>query len=256
MTGDIDLAIDGRVAEILLNRPAKLNTLTPAMFERLRDVCARVNADESIHAVVLHGAGERAFCAGTDVNTLGEYEDFWAWRNRVDYVTQVRGIRKPVIAALKGWVLGGGLELAVACDLRVAAENAVLGAPEVALGWIGAGGTSQFLPRLVGYGQAMRILATGERLPAAEALRIGLVEEVVPPVDELPRARELARRIAGHSPVATQAVKAAVRAALQGNLELGLQIENELMALCFAKGSDKAGAARFRARREAHGGAI
>ena len=241
--------LDGGVAELVIDRPAKHNTMTPAMFTQLQESCVIIDRDPDVRAVVLRGEGERAFSAGTDVNTLKDYEDFWEWRNRVDYVTQIRSLRKPIIAAVRGWALGGGLELAVACDIRIAGRDAVFGAPEVQLGWIGAGGTSQFLPRLIGYGQAMRLLLTGMRIDAAEALSIGLVEELCEPGAELARARELARQIAACSPVATMSVKAAVRAALQGNLELGLQIENELMALCFAKGGDKDGAEIFAQRR-------
>ncbi|WP_439496266.1 enoyl-CoA hydratase/isomerase family protein [Bosea sp. (in: a-proteobacteria)] len=248
MKPEIYLEQDGNVAELVLNRPAKLNTMTPDMFALLRELSQQIAQTPSIHAVILRGEGERAFCAGTDVNTLKEYEDFWAWRNRIDYVTQIRTIRQPVIAALRGWALGGGHELAVAADIRIAARSTVLGSPEVALGWVGAGGTSQFLPRLIGYGQTMRLLLSGQRVPAEEALRIGLVEEVVDDGQELVRARELARQIASYSPVATQATKAAVRAGM-GNLDHGLQIENELMALCFAAGNDKAGAELFRGRK-------
>lgn len=249
MKPEIYVEQDGNVAELVLNRPAKLNTLTPAMFELLRSLSQEINQTRSIHAVILRGEGERAFCAGTDINTLKEYADFWDWRNRIDYVTQIRAIRQPVVAAVRGWALGGGHELAVAADIRVAGSGAIFGAPEITLGWLGAGGTSQFLPRLVGYGQAMRILLTGERIPAAEALRIGLVEEVVEDAEVLPRARALAKLIATYSPVATQATKAAVRAGM-GNLEMGLQLENELMALCFAAGNDKAGAKLFADRKE------
>lgn len=169
----------------------------------------------------------------------------------MDYVTQIRAIRKPVIAAVNGWALGGGHELAVAADIRVAGADVVFGAPEVTLGWLGAGGTSQYLPKLVGYGQAMRILLTGQRIPADEALRIGLVEEVVEKGRHIERAREIATQIASYSPIATQATKAAVRAGMNGNMDLGLQIENELMALCFAAGNDKAGASLFRSRDKA-----
>jgi hypothetical protein len=126
---------DGHVAELVLNRPAKLNTLTPAMFELLRKLSQEINQTRSIHVVILRGEGERAFCAGTDINTLKEYDDFWDWRNRVDYVSQIRAIRQPVIAAVRGWALGGGHELAVAADLRVAGTSAVFGAPEITLGW-------------------------------------------------------------------------------------------------------------------------
>ncbi|MCA0422494.1 MAG: enoyl-CoA hydratase/isomerase family protein [Proteobacteria bacterium] len=249
MKKDIYVEQSGNVADLVLNRPAKLNTMTPDMFSLLRDLCQEINQTRSIHAVVLRGEGERAFCAGTDINTLKSYADFWDWRNRIDYVSQIRSLRQPVIAAVRGWALGGGHELAVAADIRVAGKSAVFGAPEITLGWVGAGGTSQYLPRLLGYGQAMRILLTGERIPADEALRIGLVEEMVPDENVLTRAREIATLIAGYSPVATQATKAAVRAGMAGNIDLGLQIENELMALCFAAGNDKAGAELFAGRK-------
>jgi enoyl-CoA hydratase len=248
MKPEVYLEQDGNVADLVLNRPAKHNTLTPKMFELLREACQEINATKSIHAVVLRGEGDRAFSAGTDVNTLADYDDFWDWRNRIDYVTQIRAIRKPVIAAVKCWALGGGHELAVAADIRVAARNAIFGAPEIRLGWVGAGGTSQYLPRLVGYGQAMRILLTGQRIDAQEAFRIGLVEEIVEVGQEVERAREIALEVASFSPIATQATKAAVRAGMNGNLEMGLQIENELMALCFAAGNDKSGASLFKAR--------
>ena len=251
MKPEIYLEQDGHVAELVLNRPAKLNTMTPEMFVLLRELSQQINQTPSIHVVILRGEGERAFCAGTDINTLKEYEDFWAWRNRIDYVTQIRAIRQPVIAVLRGWVLGGGHELAVAADIRIAAQSAVFGSPEVGLGWVGAGGTSQYLPRLIGYGQTMRLLLTGERISAVDAYRIGLVEELVEDGQELPRARELARLIASHSPIATQATKAAVRAGMNGHLEMGLQIENELMAICFAAGNDKSGAKLFKDRKEA-----
>lgn len=247
--GLIYLERDGNVGELVLNRPEKLNALTPDMFRLLRDLATEINETDEIHAVLFRGEGTRAFCAGTDIHTLKEYPDFWAWRNRVDYVTQIRAIRKPVIACVHGYALGGGHELAVAADIRIAAANAVFGAPEIRLGWVGAGGTSQYLPRLIGYGQAMRLLLTGQRIDAQEALRIGLVEEVVETGKELDRARELAREIASYSPIATQTTKAAVRAGMNGNLELGLQIENELMALCFAAGNDKAGAKLFGERK-------
>lgn len=249
MTAELYLKQHGNVAELVLNRPAKLNTVTPWMVEELRRLSMEINQTPSIHVVILRGEGERAFCAGTDINTLKEYDNFWAWRNRIDYVTQIRAIRQPVIGCVHGWVLGGGHELAVACDIRIAAKNAMFGSPEVTLGWVGAGGTSQYLPRLVGYGQTMNLLLTGKRIDADEAYRIGLVEEVVETGAQLERARELALLIAGYSPVATQATKASVRAAMNGNMELGLQIENELMALCFAAGNDKDGAKLFNERK-------
>ncbi|MEO7939971.1 MAG: enoyl-CoA hydratase/isomerase family protein [Burkholderiaceae bacterium] len=245
MSGTVTMTRDGHVAEIQMNRPEKHNALTPAMYVQIRDLCEQINRDDAIHAVLWSGAGERAFCSGSDTQALDGYADFWAWRNRVDYIHPIRTLRKPTIAAVKGWALGGGHEIALACDIRVAATNTVFASPEVALGWLGAGGAAQHLTRLVGYGQAMKLLLTGDRIDATEAYRIGLVEFLVQPGEELPQARAIAQRIAAHSTVATQSVKAAVRSAMAGNIEQGYQMENELMALCFAVAEKTPGSMRY-----------
>lgn len=234
MDGAVTMTKNGTVAEVLMDRPAKHNALTPEMYRQISALCAEINGDDSIHAVVWCGAGDRAFCSGSDISALSGYDDFWAWRNRVDYIVPIRTLRKPVVAAIKGWALGGGAEIALACDIRIAATNTFFSSPEVTLGWVGAGGAAQHLTRLVGYGQAMKLLLTGDRIDATEAYRIGLVEYLVDPGDEVNKAREIAQRIASFSPVATQSVKSAVRSAMAGNIELGYQMENELMALCFA----------------------
>ncbi|SFR52686.1 enoyl-CoA hydratase [Yoonia tamlensis] len=233
--GCVRIEQSGAVAEIVIDRPAKHNALTPAMYRDIATCCAQVNADDSIHVVIIRGAGDRAFCAGSDIKALDGYEDFWAWRNRDDYIPPILSLRKPAIAAVKGWALGGGLEIALACDLRVVAKSAVFSAPEVALGWNGAGGAAQHLTRMCGYGQAMRLLLTGDRFGATEADQIGMIEYLVDDGDELGKARDLAQTIAAHASVATQAVKAAVRSALDVTVAQGLKYENELMSLCFAK---------------------
>lgn len=234
-TGSVQLKINGSVGEIVLNRPAKHNALTPEMYRQIAACCGEANDAVAVRAVIFCGAGEKAFCAGSDINSMDSYEDFWAWRNRFDYIPPILALRKPAIAAVKGWALGGGLEIALACDLRVAARSAVFGAPEVALGWTGAGGAAQHLTRMCGYGQAMKILLTGERFTAEEAERIGMIEWLVDDGEELTKAREVAATIAAHAPVATQAVKAAVRRAMDLSVSQGLQNENELMSLCLAK---------------------
>lgn len=249
MNGAIRLRRRGAVAEIVLDRPAKLNAMTPAMALALQRVCCRVDADARVRVAILRGAGERAFCAGSDLNALDEYRDVYDFRNRVEYATQIRNLRKPCIAAIRGWALGGGLELALAADIRIAAESARFGAPEVGLGWVGAGGASQMLPRLMGYGKAMYLLLQGEPIDARQALAWGLVEEVVADGEELVRARRIAARIAEHTAIATQTVKAAVRQALSAPLEAGLRYENEVMSLAFALGNDVAGRSSFKRRR-------
>lgn len=233
--GTVRLEIDGHIGEIVLDRPAKHNALTAKMYREIATCCAEANETDQVRTVVFRGAGDRAFCAGSDTKSLEGYADFWAWRNRTDYIPPILGLRKPSIAAIKGWALGGGLEIALACDLRVAAKSSVFSAPEVTLGWCGAGGAAQHLTRLCGYGAAMRILLTGERFDAARAQSLGMIEWLVDDGDEVAKAREIAGQIASHSTVATQAVKAAVRSALDLTVDRGLRYENELMSLCFAK---------------------
>lgn len=233
--GCVRIEMHGSVAEIVLDRPQKHNALTPKMYAEIAQCCDTANREPEVHAVIFRGAGERAFCAGSDIKALDDYEDFWAWRNRSDYLPPILNLRKPAIAALKGWALGGGFEIALACDLRVAAKSTVFSAPEVTLGWNGAGGAAQHISRLAGYGRAMQILLTGDRIGAIQAEKFGLIEYLVDDGEELDTARDLAQRIAAHSTVATQAVKAAVRSALDLTVAQGLRYENELMSLCFAK---------------------
>jgi len=173
-----------------------------------------------------------------------------AFRDRIEYAALVRDIRKPVVAGLKGWVLGGGMEIAIAADIRVAGRSAKIGGPEVTRGWIGGGGASQMLPRLVGIGQAMKMLLTGDPVDAETALRIGLVEEVVDDAAVASRVAELAKKIASFSPVATVAVKAGVRAAISMSLEQGLRYENELHTICMSDNARHEGIKAFQEKRE------
>jgi enoyl-CoA hydratase/carnithine racemase len=251
LDGDIKLSEEAGVAEVLLDRPAKHNAITPDMASKLQALAREIDANDNIRAVLLRGAGERAFCSGSDLNALATYPTAWHFRNRVEYARVVRCIRKPVVAALQGWTLGGGAELALAADIRIAAENTRFGFPEVTRGWVGGGGASQMLPRLIGYGQAMRLLMLGEHIGAPEALRLGLCEEVVAPAALLERAREIAQRLASFSPVAVQSVKAAVRAALEMPLSAGLTYENEMNVLCFSAGDHLEGIRAFAGKRTA-----
>ena len=251
MTDDVLLTIEGSVAELVLNRPQKLNAVTPEMAATIERLCAELDRNDEVRAVLLRGAADRAFSAGSDLNSLAEYPTAWKFRNRVEYATAVRDLRKPVVAALKGWVLGGGAEMAVSADIRVAGRSMRLGFPEVQRGWVGGGGASQLLPRLIGYGQAMRLLLTGEPVDAEEALRLGLVEILVEDAGVEERARALCRQLAGYSPVAVQAVKASVRMALAAPLAAGLVYENEMNTLCFSAGDHMEGIRAFREKRAA-----
>jgi len=248
MSEHVTLTLTDSIAEIVLNRPEKLNAVTPEMAAALADYCRAVDRDDGVRVVLLRGAGERAFCAGSDLNSLAEYDSAWAFRNRVEYANAVREIRKPVVAALHGWVLGGGFEMMLGADLRVAGRSARFGCPEVKRGWVGGGGASQLLPRLVGYGKAMRLLLTGDPVDAAEAYALGLVEFLVDDGEVDARARALCRQLAEYSPVAVQSVKAAVRTALSAPLDAGLRYENEMNTLCFAAGDHREGIAAFAER--------
>jgi enoyl-CoA hydratase len=251
MSGRIGLAVSDGVADIIIDRPDKMNAITPDMTLELQRACREVDADKNVRVVTIAGAGEKAFSAGSDLNALADLSDTLAFRDRVEYAALVRDIKKPVIAALKGWVLGGGMEIAIAADIRIAGRSAKIGGPEVTRGWIGGGGASQMLPRLVGVGQAMKLLLAGEPIDAETALRIGLVEEVVDDADVLARVQALAQKIASFSPMATQAVKAGVRAALSTPLEQGLRYENELHVLCMSDKARVEGIKAFQEKRDA-----
>ena len=251
MTGRVELSVADRVGRIVLARPEKHNAITRDMALELARICREIDADDRIRVATIAGAGERAFSAGSDLNGLADLTDLLAFRNRVEYAAVVRDIRKPVIAGLKGWVLGGGMEIALATDIRIAGRSARIGGPEVTRGWVGGGGASQMLPRLVGYGQAMRMLLVGDPVDAEAALRTGLVEEVVDDAQVMARVDELAGIIAGLSPTATQAVKAAVRAALSMPLEAGLRYENEIHVICMADKGRAEGIKAFQEKRPA-----
>jgi enoyl-CoA hydratase len=251
VTGHVSLTVENRVGQIVLDRPDKLNAITPEMTRELQRVCREIDDNGNIRVATIAGAGERAFSAGSDLNTLADISDVLAFRDRIEYAALVRDIRKPVIAALKGWVLGGGMEIAIAADIRIAGRSVKVGGPEVTRGWLGGGGASQMLPRLVGVGQAMRLLLSGDPVDADTALRLGLVEEVVDDAQVAARALELAQKIASFSPIATQTIKAAVRGALSMPLEQGLRYENELHVLCMSDKARLEGIAAFQQKRDA-----
>lgn len=249
MNENLDFRIEGPIATITLNRPHKLNTVTAAMGKALFQIAAQINEDDAIRVVILTSAGDRAFSAGSDIGVLDDYGTNWQLRNRMDYCRAVWSIRKPVIAAIRGYCIGGGLELALMSDVRFAAPNAQFGAGEVKLGWNGGAGNTQLLPRLVGYGNALKILLTGDLINAAEAHRIGLVQEVVPDAELDAFTRSFAERIAKNAPIAVQLIKHLVRVADSTSLEVGLAYENDLFAYCFTTRDSQEGIAAFKEKR-------
>lgn len=246
--GSIGYERRGAIALLTLDRPDKANAMTQTMATALHEACARADGDPDVRVVVLRGAG-RHFSAGSDIGGLKDFPTPWEYRNRVDYCDAVLALRKPSIAMVSGAAYGGGIEMALSCDIRVASTTARFAAPEVKLGWLGGGGASQLLPRLVGYGNAATILLTGDPVDAEEALRIGLVQQVVEP-DELESAAiQLAGRIAANAPIATQAAKAAMRRALSVSVEAGMDYENELITVCLGTEDSREGIEAFFAKR-------
>lgn len=246
--------VDG-VAVLTLNRPAKLNAVTPEMSKELTRVAHAINDDADIRVVVITGAGDRSFCAGSDIRTLDDYATPWEFRNRVDYCDALRELRKPIVAAINGYAFGGGLETAMICDIRLASDNAQFAASEIKLGWIGGGGVSAFLAHSAGASNAALMLLTGDPIDASRALAWGLVSEVLPQHELLPRARELAATIAGRAPIAAETAKANLRAAYTMPFDQAMRYERDLQTVCFATDDAAEGRAAFAEKRvaEFHG---
>jgi len=248
-TDELTVDVVDAVATVTLNRPAKLNTMTPAMGKALRMIVGDINADRSVRCVILTGTGERAFSAGSDVSVLDDYGDIWQLRNRVDYANEIRAIRKPVIAKIRGYCIGGGLEMALMSDIRYCDTSAQFAAGEIKLGWHGGAGNTQLLPRLVGSGIASEMLFTGDMIDAAEAFRVGLVNRSVEPEDLDSTVASLAGRIANAAPIAAELAKHLVRVSQSASLEVGLAYENDTFAFCMTTDDATEGKAAFAAKR-------
>jgi enoyl-CoA hydratase len=240
---------ENRIATVLLNRPDRLNALNAEVMTALAEALGTLDADPEIRCVVL-GGSERVFAAGADIAEMAVASpmDMYAAR-RVDRWDAIRAVRTPLVAAVSGFCLGGGCELAMSCDLIVASETAVFGQPETTLGLIpGAGGT-QRLTRTVGKALAMDMILSGRRLSAREALEAGLVARVVAREAWLDEARRVARDIAAKGPVANRLAKEAVDRAFEGSLSLGLDYERRQLYLAFASEDAKEGMAAFLEKR-------
>ncbi|MDE1997129.1 MAG: enoyl-CoA hydratase/isomerase family protein, partial [Rhizobiaceae bacterium] len=228
MTEDIQFAVDGAIATITLNRPQKLNAVTPEMADAIVEAVETCNDSDTIRCVILTGAGERAFCAGSDIRELDTYETPWQFRNRPDYCDAFRALLKPTICAVNGYAFGGGLETAMSCDIRIASENAQFAAPEIKLGWIGGGGMAAHLSHSIGASNAALMLLTGDPISAERALQWNLVSEVVPLAELLPRARALAAIIASRAPIAAETGKLNLKAAVSMPIEKAIEYERDL----------------------------
>ena len=225
------------VGIIAINRPKALNALSRGTVAELARAIEELAAADSVRAIVLTGAGEKAFVAGADIsefNTLQSAEEAAAYaRAGQEVLNRIEHLPKPVIAAINGYALGGGCELAMACDIRLAADTARLGQPEINLGIIPGYGGTQRLPRLVGRGTAKLLVLVGDAITADEALRIGLVDAVVPAAELMDKALELAGKLASKAPVALRLCKQAINEGMEGTLAAGLGHEAALFGLVF-----------------------
>jgi enoyl-CoA hydratase/carnithine racemase len=242
------------IAYVTVNRPKVLNALNMVTMEELRTAFSDIKNDPSIRLALLTGAGEKAFIAGADIGELAKHDAVSGkeYTHRGQSVLDlIENLGKPVIACINGFALGGGCELALACSMRLASENASLGQPEVKLGIIPGYGGSQRLPRLVGKGLAMQIVLAGEMITAQEAHRIGLVNEVTASADLIPRAEAIAAKIIANAPLAVQYAMEAVNKGMEMTLAQGLDLEATLFGVCCATEDKKEGTSAFLEKRPA-----
>jgi enoyl-CoA hydratase len=243
----------GGIALVTVNRPDKLNALSAAVIGELHDAFSRIAGDAGIRAAILTGAGEKAFVAGADINELAvltpvEARDYAARGQRT--LRMLETGTKPSVAAVNGFALGGGLELAMACTVRFASENAKLGQPEVKLGIIPGYGGTQRLPRLVGRGRALELLLAGEPITAAEAYRIGLVNAVVPQAELLAHSRAWLAKVLANGPLALGLVMEAVDVGLDSGLDEGLRFEAAAFGVSAATEDRREGTRAFLEKRK------
>lgn len=226
----------GHVAQLTINRPEGLNALNRDVLQELSDLLDKLENDPTVRALIITGAGERAFVAGADIGEMAELtskeaEAFSRFGNRV--MQKIHSFPVPVIAAVNGFALGGGFELALACDLRIASERGRFAFPETGLGITPGFGGTQRLARLVGQMTAYDLILTGRRIKPDEALALGIIGEVTPIENLLPRAWAIAQLIADRAPVATRQAKLAIREGLDLTVEEGLALEEECFGRCF-----------------------
>ena len=242
------------VATVTVNRADKLNALNDRVVSQLRQAADALRADDLVRGVILTGAGAKAFVAGADIGDLARQGVLEGRQRALSGQAMLRAFEtmgKPVVAAVNGYALGGGCELAMACHIRIASENARFGQPEVKLGITPGYGGTQRLPRIVGKGNALHLLLTGEQIDAPEALRIGLVSKVVPADRLLPEADALIRTVLANGPIAVQLVMEAVDRGLEMTLEEGLALEADAFGLVAASADMKEGLAAFLEKRQA-----
>ena len=240
------------IAYVTIDRPTVLNALNTATWTDLHTAFEDAKADASVRGVILTGAGEKAFIAGADISELAQlhaYEAEQSSRLGQAVLDLIENLGKPVIAAVNGFALGGGCETAMACTMRIAAEHAKFGQPEVKLGLLPGGGGTQRLPRLVGKGRALQLILTGETISAQEAHRIGLVNEVVPADSLMSRAEAILKQIAANAPIAVKFSLDAVNKGLETHQGAGLALEASYFGICAASEDKQEGTSAFLEKR-------
>ena len=245
--GFIDYEVDGAVGIITINRPKALNALNEDVLNELEQAFDAVDLSV-VRCLILTGAGEKSFVAGADIgamSTMTKAEGAAFGKKGNDIFLKIEKFPIPVIAAINGFALGGGCEISMSCDIRICSENALFGQPEVGLGITPGFGGTQRLARLVGAGMAKQLIYTARNIDAAEAKRIGLVNEVYPLADLMPAAKKMAAGIAGNAPIAVRACKKAINEGLQVSIDEGVAIEEELFGSCFESYDQREGMANF-----------
>jgi enoyl-CoA hydratase/carnithine racemase len=244
----------GGVAYVTLNRPKVLNALNTPTWADLRTAFEDARDDAAVRGVILTGAGDKAFIAGADISELAHASAIDAERASrfgQGVLDLVENLGKPVVAAINGFALGGGCETAMACTIRIAVEHAKFGQPEVKLGLLPGGGGTQRLPRLVGKGRALQLVLSGGMIGAQEAWRIGLVNEVVPAADLIPRAEAILKEIAANAPIAVKYALDAINKGMETSQSEGFALEASYFGLCAATEDKKEGTSAFLEKRAA-----
>lgn len=245
---NIILENEGGLAILKVNRPQALNALNSETLQEIKAAVFEVKDDEAIQALIITGAGDKAFVAGADISfmeNLSAVEGRYFGLLGQDVFTTIENLEKPVIAAVNGFALGGGCELALACDIRLASQKAVFGQPEVSLGITPGFGGTQRLPRIIGEGRAKELIFSARSINAQEAYRIGLVNQVYPPESLLEEAKKLAQTITANAPLAVRFSKAAINKGMQTDIDTALAIEADLFGLCFSTQDQKEGMNAF-----------
>ncbi len=241
------------IATVTFNRPKALNALNAELLAEFGQALAEIDADEAIRVLVLTGSGDKAFVAGADITELATFNALQGKqfaRTGQTVISRIQELSIPAIAAVNGYALGGGMEIALACDFIYAAENAMFGLPEITLGIIPGFGGTQRLPRLIGQNMAKEMIFTGKMIPAQEALRLGIANRVCPPDQLLPEVLKTAGQIASRGKVALRAAKQAVNRGLNVDLASGCHIENDAFALCMASADAREGTTAFLEKRK------